>query len=65
MKIQKILWISFLLLILGIIILILTRVQYQTSVKNRFEIDLDEYYNEDMLLNDPNDIDVNDLIYDS
>lgn len=64
MKIQKILWISFLLLLLGIIIVILTRVKYQTSVKNRFEIDLDEYYNEDMLLNDPNEIDVNDLTYD-
>jgi hypothetical protein len=57
MKIQKILWISFLLLLFGIIIVILTRVQYQISVKNRFEIDLDEYYNEDMLLNDPNEID--------
>lgn len=55
MRLQKILWILLTLILVGLSILVVTKVQYKSSHKNNFQWDLDDCYNEDVLLYDPND----------
>lgn len=55
MRVKKVFWFVLTLFLLGLCVLLLTNIQYQQSSKNRFELDIDDYYNEDLLLYDPND----------
>ena len=55
MRVKKLLWILLTLFLLALSILVLTKVQYQTSTKNKFQWDIDDCYNEDVLLYDPNE----------
>lgn len=55
MRLQKIVWILLTLILVGLSMVVLTKIQYKNSPKNKFQWDIDDYYNEDVLLYDPND----------
>lgn len=54
MYLRKVFWIMFTLLLVGLC-LAMPSIGLPQSTKNRFELDIDDYYNEDILLYDPND----------